>query len=154
MAKLKDLEIDDYLKDCVDLKPEFINEEYGRMSGDFAYWNEKFSAANRGLLQAEWREEKVQAQLYLAKKEAPEGKKPPTEAAVDAMVKTDPAYEQAHLDVISLQAERDYLKGILETLRTKREMLVSAGAQLREEMKGDPLIRDRVNTDRVAREGF
>ena len=153
MAKLKDLDIDDYLKQCIELEPEAINEEFARMSADYAYWNERYAAANKSHLAAEWEEEKVEARLYLHFKEPADGKKPPTEAAVDAAVKLSPEYDAAHLKVLEYAAERDYLRGVLETLRTKREMLVSTGAQLRQEAQGDLRMSERSATRRAA-EGF
>lgn len=154
MARLKDLEVDDYYKTCLELEPELINEEFARMSGDFAYWNEKYAAANKAQLLAEWQEEQAEAALYLKYKETPEGKKPPTEAAVDASVKLDPLYATAHLKTLEHQAERDYLRGVLETLRTKREMLVSMGAQLRQEEKSDIRMMEKRALQRREEAGF
>lgn len=143
MAKLMDIEVDDYLKSCVELNDAAISEEFSRLSADYAYWNEKYSVANRAHLKAEWEEEKLAAQLYLRFKEPREGLKPPTEATVDAAVKTDPGFEARHLATLEAQAERDYLRGVLEALRTKREMAVSLGATLRQENEGDARMMDR-----------
>lgn len=138
-----DVEVSDFLKACVDFEPTALHEEFARMSGDYAYWNEKYSAANRVMLMRERDEKKCRAGLYLRHKEAPDGKKPPTEAAVDALVTLDPAYDEAHMALIEAQAEREHLRGILESLRTKREMLVSEGAHQRQEMSGDVQLRER-----------
>lgn len=154
MAKLIDIEIDEYLKQCVDLAPEAISEEYARLSADYAYWNEKFARANRAHLEAEWQEEKIEARLYLKHKEpAGEAKKVPTEKAVESAVKMDPLYEEAHLRTIEHQHERDYLRGVLQNLRLKAEMLVSMGATMRQEIQGDLRMRERQETRRAA-EGF
>ncbi len=153
MAKLKDLDVSQYLKDCVDMVPEQINEEFARMSADYAYWNEKYSEANRLELVREWEVSKAYASLYLQKKFDLEaaGKKAP-EASVDAEVKTSQVYGAAMEAHIEAQAEREHLKGILEALKTKREMLVSAGAHLRQEMQGDPIMRDKAMLARLERE--
>jgi len=151
MAKLHDIEIDDFLKQCIDLEPEAISEEFSRMSGDYGYWNEKYSAVNKAFLQAEWEEERTKARLYLKYKEPSiDGKKPPTEAGVEAAVVLDPAYEAAHLECLKYQAEREYLRGVLTALKTKSEMLVSAGAQLRQEAQGDLRMMERSAVHRAA----
>jgi hypothetical protein len=143
VAKLKDLDVSQYLKDCVDMVPEQINEEFARMSADYAYWNEKYAEANRVELVREWEVSKSYASLYLQKKFDLEaaGKKAP-EASVDAEVKTSQVYGAAMEAHIEAQAERE----------TKREMLVSAGAHLRQEMQGDPIMRDKAMLARLERE--
>lgn len=153
MARLKDVEIGDYLKECVDLVPELLSEEFARMSADYAYWNERYAAANRAELAAEWARDKAYAATYLRRKlelEA-EGKKAP-EATVDAEVRTDAAYGAAVEAHIAAKAEREHLRGVLEALRTKREMLVSAGAHQRQEMQGDMAMRDRAALKRAERD--
>lgn len=153
MAKLKDVEIDDYLKECVDMVPDLLSEEFARMSADYAYWNERYAAANRRELEAEWGVSKAYSATYLRKKLALEeaGKKAP-EATVDAEVKADEAYGAAVQEHIDAQAEREHLKGVLEALRTKREMLVSAGAHQRQEMQGDMAMRDRAALKRAEKD--
>lgn len=137
MAKLNELEIDDYLKQCIELEPEVITEEFSRISADYAYWNERYATANNVLLNAEFEEEKASARGYLKYKEQGDAKKVPTEEAVKSAIRLDPHYGEARMALIGAQHERDHLKGILETLRTKREMLISVGAHLRQEEKGD-----------------
>jgi len=151
MARLRDVEIDDYFKSCIDFEPALIDEEFARLSADFAYWNEKLSDAQRALLMAEWAEEKLEAQLYLQFKEAPEGKKPPTEAAVDAAIKTHPAFEVAHLKLIEASYEATRLAGRVKVISKKSEMLVSLGASLRQEREGDKRIMERSYADRRAK---
>lgn len=153
MAKLKDVEIDDYLKECVDLVPDLISEEFARMSADYAYWNERYADANRRELEAEWAKDKAYAAGYLRKKVdlAASGAKA-TEAAVDAEVKTSAEYGAAVEAHIAARAEREHLRGVLEALRTKREMLVSTGAHQRQEMQGDMAMRDRAALKRAERD--
>jgi len=154
MAKLReDLEVDDYYKECIDLEPLAINEELARYVGDLAYWSEKAAQANRALLQAEWAEEKVHAQLYLLHKEGRDGKKP-TEAAVEAAIALDAAYQAAHEGVLAAQYEHDFLRGRFDTLRKKGEMLSQIAQQLRAEMGGDRRIMEREHARRVGRDGF
>jgi hypothetical protein len=153
MAFLMDIEVDDYLKQCVDLVPEAISEEYSRLSPDYAYWNEKMKGVVSRLLHAEFDEKQTEARLYLKYKEPGDGKKSPTEKAVDSAVLLDPIFQESHLKTLELTAERDYLKGVLKNLSLKAEMLVSMGATLRQEIQGDLRMREKHELRRSA-EGF
>jgi hypothetical protein len=153
MAKLKDVEISDYLKECVDLLPELLSEEFARMSADYAYWNERYAEANRRELSAEWERDRTYAATYLRRKlELEEAGKKAPEATVDAEVRTSKEYGAAVEAHIEAKAEREHLRGVLEALRTKREMLVSAGAHQRQEMQGDVAMRDRAALKRAERD--
>ncbi len=152
MAKLRNIEVDDYYKQCIDFEPALIDEEFARLSGDLGYWNEMVANASKEVMLAEWAAKKIEAQLYLKYKEPAEGKKPPTEATVDAAIKVDPAYEAAHLKFIEAQYEYTQLAGRAKTISKKGEMLVSLGAQIRQEREGDRRILERSFAERRARE--
>jgi hypothetical protein len=152
MAKLRDIEVDDYYKQCIDFEPQLIDEEFTRLSGDLGYWNELLADAAKALLLAEWEDKKAEAKLYLLFKEPHEGKKPPTEAAVDAAIKCDPNYEKVHLAYIEAQYEHTQISGRVKTISKKSEMLVSMGAQIRQERDGDKRILERSFAERRARE--
>jgi len=153
VANLKDVEVSEYLKQCVDMVPEQINEEFSRMSADYAYWNEKYAEANRLELVTEWSEKKAYASAYLQKKmEAQVSSTKTSEATLDAEVKTSQVYGRAVEEHIEARAATAHLKGVLEALKTKREMLISSGAHLRQEMQGDPIIREKMQRARDERE--
>ena len=148
-----DVKVDEYLRQCVELEPEALQEEYSRLSGDYAHWNQRFKDASRDLLMAEFEETKVAARLRIFFKESVgPGGKPPTEATVEAHVVLAPDYEAAHLKAIEAQVESTYLKGVMESLRTKREMLVSLGAHVRQELQGDLRLLERNELQRRARQ--
>jgi hypothetical protein len=153
MAKLRDIEVDDYYKACIDFEPALIDEEFTRLSGDFGYWNEKLADAGKEVLLCEWQEKKTEAQLYLQFKEPAEGKKPPTEAAVEAAIRTHPNYEAVHLKHIEAIYAHSQLQGRVKTISKKADMLVSMGAQLRQEREGDKRIMERSYAERRARLG-
>lgn len=152
MARLRDIEVDDYYKQCIDFEPALIDEEFARLSGDLGYWNELVANASKEVMLAEWAQKKTEAQLYLKYKEPAEGKKPPTEATVDAAIRVDPAYEAAHLKYVEAQYEYTQLAGRAKTISKKAEMLVSLGAQLRQEREGDRRILERSFAARKERE--
>lgn len=152
MAKLRDIEVDDYYKACIDFEPTLIDDEFARLSGDLGYWNEKLALANKAVLLAEWAEKRLEAQLYLRHKEVPEGRKPPTEATVDAAIKVDPGYEKRHLEHIEAQYEQAVLAGRVRTISKKAEMLVSMGAQIRQERAGDLRLLEKAQIERRAKD--
>jgi hypothetical protein len=151
MAKLRDVEIDPYLKECVDMDLEVLSEEYARQSADYAYWNEKYKDALKAQLLAEFNEQQVEARLYLQNKQAPDGGKAPTEAAVDAKVKLAPEYAEARIHLIETQVEEKHVRGIMDALRTKKDMLTSAGATQRQELEGDMKMYERAQLKRAER---
>lgn len=138
----------EYLKECTTLEPAAIDEEFSRLPNDYAYWNERYSEANERFLRAEHFEEQVNSRVYLTKRETPEEpevegdkkkkEKKLTESAIDALVKTDPEMIAATSARITAEVEKDYLRGVLETMRTKRESLVSLAANMRQEQKANP----------------
>jgi hypothetical protein len=135
-------ELPDELGELVQIDEMAINVEFTTIAAHFAYYNERYAEAVREYLHAE-RERKLQhARLSLVKRELlAKGDKKPTEGTVTASVETDEVYQAAYVREIDAEASKERLRGVLEALRTKREMLVSLGAQLRVEMQGDPLLR-------------
>lgn len=149
---LKDVAVDSYLYECVDMDLDALSEEYARQSADYAYWNEKFTLAMKAVLLAEYNEQQVEAMLYLKHKQAPEGGKAPTEAAVDALVKLSPEYQAARLASIEVQVEEKHIRGLMDALRTKKDMLTSAGATQRQELEGDMRMRETTQLKRSTRD--
>lgn len=153
MAKLKDIDVDDYYKACIDFEPALISDEFTRLAADFGYWNEKTAEAGKVLMLAEWEEKKTEAKLYLKYKQAEPGAKAPTEAAVDAAIRTDPIFEELHLETVEAQYTHDQLTGRLKTLSKKADMLVSMGAHIRQEKDGDKRIMERDHLRRMTEGG-
>jgi hypothetical protein len=60
----------------------------------------------------------------------------------------DPDGQQARAKEVAADAERVRLYGVLDALRSKRDMLISLGAHIRAEMQHDPMIRERAALDR------
>lgn len=83
------------------------------------------------------------------KKAAP---KPPAKAkgpTVDdlrAMTDQHPEVRAAVEAELMAEAEYQYMRGVLEALRTKREMLVSLGAHIRAEMSVNPNMREEARS--------
>lgn len=140
---LHDMEVDKYLHDCVALFPEAIGEEMTRLPADLAYWNARYADVLRAFLKAKLDEDRTFARvaIYCREELAQSGKV--TEAMVTAAVEKHPDIEAARLATIEAEVEKVRLYGVLDAIRSKRDMLQSLGAQLRVEMEHDPVARER-----------
>lgn len=141
--KIHDLDVDEYLADCVQVYPEALQEEYVRIPADLAYWNARNSAANRNHLVTKMNRERTVARLQIETRAAFEvaGKKA-TEALVDATVTMSDEYGVARMAEIEAEVEKAKLSGVVDAIRAKRDMLISLGAHVRAEMQGDPSLRE------------
>ena len=134
--------LDEYLRECLRIEPLALQEEFVRTPADFAYWNEQYKQALEKYMNAKAERERVFAKVYLisCEKPMPNGK----QATVDyakALVEGDPEYRNVYQDEITAEVEVAKLKGVLEAIRTKRDMLIQIGAQVRQELQHDPLVR-------------
>lgn len=142
VPKLHDMEVDDYLYDCVTVMPEALQEEFVRVSGDLSYWSRRYSLAHRAKLLAEVRRKQVIAEQYFAIKERlikETGKG--TAKDVEYAIELDERVQESKAAEIEADFEKEQIKGTLDAIRSKRDMLVSVGAQIRAEMAQDPFIK-------------
>jgi hypothetical protein len=125
--------------------PLTIKEQFTELPGRLAYWNARLADAHERLLEASAVVKLVTAaaQLTVRAQLAGRGEKV-TESIVDAHVACDAACVQALLVEIDAEVEKQHVRGRVDALHAKRDMLMSLGAMLREEMKGDPMIREMV----------
>lgn len=182
MAKLNEIEVEDFLAKCVNIEPMMLEEEFVTMPSQMAYWNARLSEANKTFLRAKITRDQTHARIRMelkaqhetqaqtdleaemkasieAQKEAekesgkkkaapksPAKAKGPTVDDLKAMTDQHPDVRAAVEAELLSEAEYDYLRGVMETLRTKREMLVSLGAHIRAEMGTNPNMRDEVRS--------
>lgn len=147
-TRLNDLPIEDYLKDAIQIVPEALEEEFIRVPADIAYWNERHSVALRQHLEAKIERERIQGELltdpeFAEELEARLGKKPTVDQLKGGMT-TSRRYITARLAEASAEAERARLRGCVEAVASKRDMLISLGAHVRLEMQHDPVLRSRM----------
>ena len=155
MAKLNDIEVDDYLAQVVSIEPTALDEEFTRLPSDLAYYNQLFANAQRRYMLAKMDVERVEARLTIEVREtlamAAGSSRGPTVDAVKAEVASRKDYQDAHLAEIDAEIEAGRLKGVLEALRTKRDMLIQLGANVRAEMAGDAHLREVMMGNRHGR---
>lgn len=142
MAKLHDMDVDDYLAQAVGIDPLAIQEEYVRVPAELAYWNCKYAEAVNRHLRAKHHLEVTEAQLrFLCRDALEEAGRKVTESTVDSAMLRHSSYEPARFAAIEAEVEVKRLAGVVDAVRTKRDMLVSLGAHVRAEMQHDPVIR-------------
>lgn len=168
------MELEQYLFDSVSITPEALSEEFARVSLDLAYWNAQYAEALKAYRFAEIEQKRTKAMLYIkhrtllqeaaiaeahsspAEVDA-KGKPKPvkvervTEAQVDSAVINDPDMVVMDNNLIVTEVEKEKVRGVLDAVRAKREMVVSLGAHIRAEMAGDPLLRTQLANNRSMR---
>lgn len=145
MARLNDIEVDDYLAKACEIDPLGLQEEYVRLPADLGYWNQKYAIAYRLHARARLSRKRLEALLAIEHRQGmlDEGRKP-TEAMVAVAVETDERLAEAMEAEVEHEVEKVRLWGVLDAVRAKKDMLVSLGAQLRAEMNSDPSVRANV----------
>ena len=131
-----------------EIDPLEINEEFLRLPAQVAYWNAQYAEAYRRWLTSKNIVDRAFAVLYTeVRDEAESNRSKTTEATIKATVEMDPRYIEACQDQIAAEAEKVRLAGVLESLRTRRDALMSVGASMRAELQGNPSIRRRLGDD-------
>jgi predicted component of type VI protein secretion system len=141
MAKLQNIEVEDLLCEAVNIEPTLLDEDMKRLPALLAYWNERFSQEHKAYLVAHVERQRVEARLYQEEKDAKAGAKA-TIKDLDAAVTLNPEFVAAMDAETQHEAEKARLYGVMDALRTKRDMLIQMGATRRVEMQGDPRIRE------------
>ncbi len=146
----QDLEL--YRKTCVRIEPLAIQEEYVRTPSDIAFWSEQYAMMYREWQlskfnrEQEWGRAVKRAREALSHDPTPggtSGRGKPTVDAVEAEALIDTNYVDAKKQEIMLEAEKVRLAGMMDAIRTKRDMLVSLGAHIRSEIEQGMYIKDR-----------
>jgi len=142
---MRDIQIDEYLLECVTIEPTMLNEEFVRIPVDLAYWNERYSEAIHKHLLTKLHYDQARARVGLEVREevAASGVKK-TVGDIEAMVTVHPEVSAAYLDFVEADAERQALRNRCEAVQAKREMLQSLGAKMRAEIMSDPALRDQI----------
>ena len=125
----------EYLNICVGVDHSSLSDEYMRLPADYAFWNEKYAAVYAEYLQRKSMSEQTKSRRRMELREVlvASGEKV-SEARLDSEVSQDEEYIAARFAEIDIEAKMKYLHGILDVLRTKRDMLISLGAHQRAEM--------------------
>lgn len=183
MAKLYDMDVDDYLYSTVNLEPLAIEEEFVRLPADLAYWNMRYAKALEALLRAKRDRDLLERRHYMEGREILMGKareaadtaaseaadmveggkkkasvkvsvKAPTVGDIESYATTHPEVLAAREAEIVAEVEKVKLQGIVDAVRAKKDMLIQVGARQRTEMESDPSLREQARVAGLKREGL
>lgn len=144
----------DYLREAVRIDPLQLQDEYVRLPADYAFFSEVYRRKLEAHLLAEAEMKRVYAgQILLAAERIMPNGKPPTVGQQEALAEESRDYVDVKRAAIFAEADMVEARGVLEAIRTKRDMVIQMGAHVRQEMQHDPAVRERARTSRDVREG-
>lgn len=142
----KGSEIEAFEADSVAIDPLDLNREFTELPPQLAYWNAQLATATQSSMEAKAAKEREEARvLLLVKETAKLSKDKLTVAEVEAKVTMNEDVQDTQDIYIEKEAERLRLKGIVDSIHAKRDMLQSLGAKIRVEMMSDPNVRDMMS---------
>jgi len=145
------LERDAFLRACLEINPTDLNYEFIKAPGELAYWTEQLATATYVHATAKLNYDRERGRLFvLLRNKFEEGSKRPLSLElIGARCDEDAELFDLQMDVIKADAERMRLRGIVDAVGRKADMLQSLGAKLREEARGGPQVRNREENERA-----
>lgn len=124
-------DIETYQRECIEIVVEDIDAEFCRVAADVSFWATRFSEAWEAAQLAEQEYDRLWAAAFLNAKD---------ESGKSLAVEKAKAYAELDLDARAaktthIEAEREKIrvKGVLDAVCSKRDMLQSLGASKRSE---------------------
>ena len=164
MPKLHDMDVDQYLLDCVTLNELDLESDMIKYSSELAYWNGRTAQALEKFLFAKVETKRARARLAIdcrleldqAGKEAveldPKAKaKAPTESMVAAAIEDRPEVHEIDDNAIRAEVEWVRVRGVADAIHSKGDMLRSLSSRLKMELMSDPIVRKDLNAQRTVR---
>lgn len=125
---------DEYLRVCVSIDAENVQEDMRRVAADYAFWNERHAdTIGAGMAtKAALDQTKAARRMEIRASFDGQGKKV-TEATLDAEVEQDAEVIDCRDAFNAADVQRVRTAGILRAINIKADMLVSLGAHQRQE---------------------
>jgi hypothetical protein len=144
-------DLDLYAKRVTAIDPVMLRDEYIRLPADLASWNARQALAQEAFMEADLALDRTEARLSIEWREGMTADNAKvTEGTVKERVRCDQKYVDARMAVIEAEVELARVKGVVQAILAKKEMLISLGAHVRAELN-DPKIRQQA-ADRHHRE--
>lgn len=139
----------EFTEDTVSIDPLDLNREFVELAPRLAYWNAQLAEATRKSMLAKIEHDRARAGKLVELRETLRSGTDPrlakaTVDEIDARVTLDDDVADAQIVYVRLEGERLRIKGIVDAILCKRDMLQSLGAKLRAEMAGDPVLRSQL----------
>lgn len=114
-----------------------LEGEYLRLAADYAYIVEQYAEAVQALELLKARLDSVRAatRVQLRKLRMDEEAKAPSERRLDTEIEADATVQSVRAAVAAATGDKTALRGLLDALSMKRDMLVNLGAHARQERK-------------------
>ena len=135
---IEEVDITRDVRMIVDIDDQNLTDEYTSVAHHLAVWGERYARAQEQYLRAKLGREHREARLRLTLREEYEAdpkNRRCTEAQLDAMGKAHDEYAGAKVAEIEAEGQSLRIRGVLGSLRTKADMLISLGAAQRAEMR-------------------
>lgn len=127
-----------------EVDPDRLNDHFAKVASELASLTGNFAKALGRQLRAEAARKRLFAELFLEfKSTLLENGKSPSEEVAKQKVILDPRYQDAIEMEIDAEVSRARWWGLCDAMRTKRDAIVSLGAQVRSELEGEPSLRRR-----------
>jgi hypothetical protein len=137
----KQMSRDEFLEDVINIDPLNIDEHFRRVPAELAYYNQQYADAVEAHLKAKAECERTHARVYIELSDVTDDKgKKLTVAAIEANIQMNDDYHIAKMGMLNAEAEKLRLRGKVDVVSAKKEMLISLGAHIRVEMS-DPMVR-------------
>ncbi len=136
---------DDYARESTSVgskDPSLLQDEFVRLSADLATWNARYAEASEAYLEADTSFDFLAAELSREwRAEFVEGGTKHTEAGIKERVESDKRYLAARRARNSAEVEKTRMRGMVDAVQAKKDMIVSLGATIRMEMSSNPSLR-------------
>lgn len=133
---------EEFVQQCVELEAEHLDEEMASFSGNYAYWTQQYADACRTYeLRRRAYDLAHAARLLEVRESARADGTKMTVDEVNAMTLLAENVNDAHVAMVAADATRIRLRGIVESLGHKKDLMQSLGAKARIEMQYDPAVR-------------
>lgn len=133
---------EEYARSCTSIEPLDLQSEYVRVSADLYYWRGKYADTLDEESKAENLRKDIEAEVYLELREAKDsGKKSGTEEQIKLRMRLDSRVSNARERERQAMVQKARVWGIVESITTKKDMLIGLGASQRQER--DLVLRDK-----------
>lgn len=134
MREITDLE--GYRDECVNIDRSDLQTEFCRVPGDLAFWAERLASTESRIMEAKVNIDRVRSKIDQDVRAAFQARGDKlTEARISVLVDGDMQLAAAQTALAAAMHEKSRLRGIVDAIALKGQMLMSLGAIVRQEMR-------------------
>lgn len=126
-------------REALELNPDDLQTEFTRWSATFAWIATRLADEEGRLTRAQLATKRAKA---IVAKDLASQKPKPSDELIKQLVVLEPDVQTAEEREIEAQRAYSRMKGLVEAMRGKKDMVVQMGARTRAEMDREPSLRD------------